>query len=202
MSTHPAFTGFPAHHPPTRNFLGVPILVRGQVFGRLNLTEKNGGHGFTAADQALVQALAAAAGVAVDNARLYRLAERRQRWQLATAEIAADLLTSGDIGHALRLVATRAMDLTGSDTAVVYVSADPDRVAVGAGVGELRVSGGVGLVTDRIVDARVPVDRRCVFTDRRSRTVSQVGVRPGWDGHSAARRRGCSIHFHPRGRAG
>ena len=61
VSTHPAFTGFPAHHPPMRSFLGVPILVRGQVFGRLYVTEKNDGHGFTAADQALVQAVAAAA---------------------------------------------------------------------------------------------------------------------------------------------
>ena len=178
VSTHPAFTGFPAHHPPMRSFLGVPILVRGQVFGRLYLTEKNGGHGFTATDQSLVQALAAAAGVAVDNARLYGLAERRQRWLLATAEIAADLLTSGDIGHALRLIATRAMDLTGSDTAVVYVPADPDRVAAAAGVGgELRVAVGVGLDTDQIVDARVPVTGStagAVFTDQRPRTVPRL----------------------------
>jgi signal transduction histidine kinase len=186
VSTHPAFTGFPAHHPPMRSFLGVPILVRGQVFGRLYLTEKNGGHGFTAADQSLVQALAAAAGVAVDNARLYGLAERRQRWLLATAEIAADLLTSGDIGHALRLVATRAMDLTGSDTAVVYVPADPDRGAAAAGVGELRVAVGVGLVTDRIVDTRVPVTGStagAVFTDQRPRTVPRLAYDP--DGMAA-----------------
>src|SRR5664279_163393 len=74
VTAHPAFTGFPAHHPPMSSFLGVPILVRGQVFGRLYVTEKNGGHGFTGDDQTLVQALAAAAGVAVDNARLYGLA--------------------------------------------------------------------------------------------------------------------------------
>jgi len=186
VSTHPAFTGFPAHHPPMRSFLGVPILVRGQVFGRLYLTEKNGGHGFTGDDQTLVQALAAAAGVAVDNARLYGLAQRRQRWLLATAEIAADLLTSGDTGHALRLVATRAMDLTGSDTAAVYVPADPDRVAAGTEVDELRVAVGVGLVTDRIVDARVPVagsTAGAVFTDQRPRTVPRLAFDP--DGMAA-----------------
>ena len=186
VSTHPAFTGFPAHHPPMRSSLGVPILVRGQVFGRLYVTEKNGGHGFTATDQTLVQAVAAAAGVAVDNARLYGLAERRQWWLLATAEIAADLLTSGDIGHALRLVATRAMDLTGSDTAVVYVPADPDRGAAAAGVGELRVAVGVGLVTDRIVDTRVPVTGStagAVFTDQRPRTVPRLAYDP--DGMAA-----------------
>ncbi len=181
VSTHPAFTGFPAHHPPMSSFLGVPILVGGQVFGRLYLTEKNGGHGFTAIDQALVQALAAAAGVAVDNARLYGLAERRQRWLLATAEISADLLTTGDTGHALRLVATRAMDLTGSDTAVVHVPADTDRVAAAAGLGELRVAVAVGLFTDRIVDARVPVTGStagAVFTDQRPRTVSRLAFDP------------------------
>ena len=60
VSTHPAFTGFPAHHPPMSSFLGMPILVRGRVFGRLYVTEKNGGRGFTADDQTLVHALSTA----------------------------------------------------------------------------------------------------------------------------------------------
>ena len=124
-AAHPAYTGFPAHHPPMSSSLGVPILVRGRPLGRLYVTEKNGGHGFTADDQSLVHALAATAGVAVDNARLYGLAERRQRWLLATTKVAADLLTSGDHERALRLVATQALDLTGSDVSVVYVPATP-----------------------------------------------------------------------------
>jgi signal transduction histidine kinase len=186
VTAHPAFSGFPAHHPPMRSFLGVPILVRGRAFGRLYVTEKNGGHGFTADDQTMVHALAAAAGVAVDNARLYGLAERRQRWLLATTKVATDLLTSGDTDRALRLVATLAMDLTDSDASVVYVPADSDRVAVGAEVSELLAAAGVGLVTDRIVDARVPVagsTAGAVFTDLRPRTVPKLAFDP--DGMAA-----------------
>jgi len=70
LSTHPESFGFPAGHPPMRSFLGVPIRVRDQVFGNLYLTEKRGGGDFTGEDEELVIALAGAAGVAVDNARL------------------------------------------------------------------------------------------------------------------------------------
>ncbi|HEY3611814.1 MAG TPA: GAF domain-containing protein, partial [Pseudonocardiaceae bacterium] len=76
LAAHAASIGFPAHHPPMRTFLGVPIRVREQVFGRLYLTEKTGGHGFTEDDEVVVQALAGAAGIAVDNARLYDEAQR------------------------------------------------------------------------------------------------------------------------------
>jgi signal transduction histidine kinase len=71
LSQHPASAGFPPNHPPMRTFLGVPVLVRGEVFGRLYLTEKEGGGSFTDEDEQLVVALAAAAAVAVENARLH-----------------------------------------------------------------------------------------------------------------------------------
>jgi signal transduction histidine kinase len=76
LGAHAETFGFPPHHPPMRTFLGVPVLVRGEVFGNLYLTEKEGGQPFTAVDEELTVALAAAAGVAVDNARLHaRVAE-------------------------------------------------------------------------------------------------------------------------------
>jgi two-component system, NarL family, sensor histidine kinase DevS len=76
LATHPASTGFPPGHPPMRTFLGVPVRVRDAVFGNLYLSEKRGGGGFTEGDEALVVALAGAAGVAVENARLHaRVAE-------------------------------------------------------------------------------------------------------------------------------
>lgn len=76
LGTHPSSTGFPPGHPPMRTFLGVPVRIRGKAYGNLYLTEKDGGGPFTADDEALVVALAAAAGVAVENARLHaRLAE-------------------------------------------------------------------------------------------------------------------------------
>ena len=71
LTGHPAAHGFPPNHPPMQTFLGVPVIVRGEVFGRLYLTEKVGDGGFTDADEDLVVALAAAAAVAVENARLH-----------------------------------------------------------------------------------------------------------------------------------
>lgn len=70
LSRHPVSVGFPPNHPPMRTFLGVPIRIRGQVFGNLYLTEKTDGQVFSADDEVLVLALAAAAGIAIDNARL------------------------------------------------------------------------------------------------------------------------------------
>src|SRR5688572_14826159 len=82
LSLHPSSVGFPPHHPPMKTFLGVPVLVRGEVFGNLYMTEKQHGE-FTAEDEAVLTALAAAAGVAIDNARLYEESEVRRRWLAA-----------------------------------------------------------------------------------------------------------------------
>jgi signal transduction histidine kinase len=71
LSHHPDSFGFPEHHPPMRSFLGVPIPVRGEIFGNLYLTDKRGADVFSESDEDLVIALAAAAGVAIENARLY-----------------------------------------------------------------------------------------------------------------------------------
>ncbi|HXH58162.1 GAF domain-containing sensor histidine kinase [Iamia sp.] len=71
LAEHPDSFGFPPGHPPMRSFLGVPVRVRGEAFGNLYLTEKAGGGDFTTEDEELVVALAAAAGVAVENARLH-----------------------------------------------------------------------------------------------------------------------------------
>jgi len=70
LSQHPDSYGFPEHHPPMKSFLGLPVRVRGSVFGNLYLTEKRDGGEFTAEDEELVAALAAAAGLAIENARL------------------------------------------------------------------------------------------------------------------------------------
>jgi signal transduction histidine kinase len=71
LREHPESFGFPPNHPPMRSFLGVPILVRGQVFGNLYLCDKTNGDPFTDIDEELVTALAGAAGIAIDNARLH-----------------------------------------------------------------------------------------------------------------------------------
>ncbi|MDP3712316.1 MAG: GAF domain-containing protein [Mycobacteriales bacterium] len=108
LSAHPATYGFPAHHPPMHSFLGVPVRVRDEVFGNLYLTEKRGGRAFDEGDEAVVLTLATAAGVAIDNARLYDEAQRRERWRAAGAEVATALLSGTEPEEVLRLVATRA----------------------------------------------------------------------------------------------
>jgi GAF domain-containing protein len=79
IAAHPASSGFPAGHPPMRGFLGVPVRVRDEVFGNLYLTNKRGGGAFTEDDEAVLTALGAAAGIAVENARLYEATRRHQR---------------------------------------------------------------------------------------------------------------------------
>ncbi len=115
LSQHPASIGFPAHHPPMRSFLGVPIRIRDQVYGNLYLTEKAGGAPFTEADEVLVLALAGAAGIAIDNARLYQAAHTRQLWIEATRDISTDLLAGDDPAVVLREIVAKALALTGGD---------------------------------------------------------------------------------------
>jgi signal transduction histidine kinase len=121
IAEHPTSYGFPPGHPPMNTFLGVPIRIRGRVFGNLDLTEKRGGASFTVEDQQIVVALAAAAGVVIENARLYEEAARRQRWLEAAAEITAAML--GEVGRdeALQLVADRAAEVADADLAVVLL---------------------------------------------------------------------------------
>ncbi len=121
ISDHADSYGFPAAHPPMNTFLGVPVRIRDQVFGNLYLTEKRGGGSFTAEDERIVVALAAAAGVVIENARLYEEASRRQRWLEAAAEITAALLGDVNREQALQLVADRAREVAGADVAAVLL---------------------------------------------------------------------------------
>src|SRR3954454_9053972 len=119
ITEHPRSYGFPPHHPPMHSFLGVPVRIRDHVFGNLYLAEKQGAAEFSLDDEEIVVALAAAAGVAIDNARLYALAQRRERWLAATAEITGVLLGNVHRTEALRLIARRAREV--SDAGLVMV---------------------------------------------------------------------------------
>ena len=114
LAEHPRSFGFPPNHPPMRSFLGVPIRTRDHAFGNLYLTEKAEGAAFTEDDERTVAALATAAGVVIDNARLYADTERRRRWHEVTAEITQLMLTDFDPQQALQLIATRAREVSGS----------------------------------------------------------------------------------------
>ncbi|MFG1918932.1 GAF domain-containing protein [Micromonospora sp. NPDC048898] len=121
ITRHPDSYGFPPHHPPMHSFLGVPVRTRDQIFGNLYLAEKQGADEFGQDDEEIVVALAAAAGVAIDNARLYELAQRRERWLAATAEITSVLLGTVQRTEALRLIARRAREVSGSELVLVML---------------------------------------------------------------------------------
>jgi hypothetical protein len=95
IGAHLESSGFPAGHPAMRSFVGVPVRVRDRVFGNLYLTEKRGGGEFTEDDEAVLTALGAAAGVAVENARLYEEARRQQHWLRASSELTIALQSRG-----------------------------------------------------------------------------------------------------------
>ncbi|SER00709.1 Signal transduction histidine kinase [Lentzea xinjiangensis] len=134
ISEHAASVGFPPNHPPMHSFLGVPVRVRDEVFGNLYMTEKVGGGDFTADDEVVLEALAAAAGVAVENARLFERSRMRERWLEATAEINAQLLAGATADDALQLIAQRAVELSSASwAAVLLVEGEQLRRAAQAG---------------------------------------------------------------------
>jgi len=119
IATHPDSHGFPHNHPPMHSFLGVPVRIRDEVFGNLYLTEKQGGADFTADDETILVALAAAAGIAIDNARLYERSRRLRRWLETTAEVTQLLLEGRDEGSAMGFLATRTRELSEAQLAMV-----------------------------------------------------------------------------------
>jgi signal transduction histidine kinase len=132
--------GFPAHHPPMDSFLGVPVVVRGEVFGNLYLTDKADG-AFTAEDEELVESLAATAGIAIDNARLFAESRRRERWSAALAEINVILL-SGDVDDPLAVVVETVASAVGAELVCLVRAVDGRLlIEVARGEGALELQG-------------------------------------------------------------
>lgn len=121
INLHPLAVGFPDHHPTMTSFLGVPVRTRGQVFGNLYLTEKANSEEFTLEDETFVLALATAAGVAIENARLFEQGTRRQKWLEGAAEITEAVLGDLDRSKSLQLIAHRARTLSGADVSAVLL---------------------------------------------------------------------------------
>jgi signal transduction histidine kinase len=119
-----------------RSFVEVPVRVRGQVFGNLYLAEKRSGAAFDQEDESLLSTLAVAAGVAIDNARLYREARQRERWLSANAEVTNALLSGSPQAEVLHLVVDRAREIAEVDLAVIALPVE--------GTGELSVELAVG----------------------------------------------------------
>ena len=132
LSAHPASFGLPQAHPPMRRFLGVPVRVREEVFGNLYLTEKADGGEFDEDDENVVAALATAAGVAIENARLYQDARQRERWREASAEVSTSLLSGTAPAEVLALVARRAREICDATFATVALAEGEDLIVEAA----------------------------------------------------------------------
>ncbi|GAB7006654.1 two-component system sensor histidine kinase [Nocardioides sp. AN3] len=135
LRDHPQSAGFPAHHPAMQAFIGVPVRVRGDVFGNLYLTRREGKE-FSDDDEQLVTALAATAGIAIENARLFDDARRRQDWLSTSTEVTRRLLADAT-AEPLEVIAESVYQLAQADLVTVAQVGDDGeaihvRVAVGA----------------------------------------------------------------------
>ena len=178
---HPASVGFPPNHPPMRTFLGVPVRIRDEVFGNLYLTDKLTGQPFSEDDEVLVQALAAAAGIAIDNARLYEQSRARQSWIAATRDIATELLSGTDPATVFALIADVALKLTGAEGTLVAVPADSE--APSAEVDELVVVETAGAVPTEMGASTIPVNETPIgraFLERTPQRIEKLEMSTGF----------------------
>jgi signal transduction histidine kinase len=179
LRSHPAAFGFPADHPPMGTFLGVPIRVRTEIFGNLYLTEKRDGDPFTEQDEDLVVALAAAAGIAIENARLYEETRLRERWLEASAEVTGQLLRSAAADQTMQVVVDKAGEISESDAAFLVLGSSSDdlvvRAAFGAGAG--NYIGHSFTMTQALADS-VFVDGRARQFDAGSQVLSAATSGP------------------------
>lgn len=121
LNAHAHSVGFPAGHPPMRTFLGVPLLIRGEVFGNLYLTEKEDGNEFTQDDERTVVTLASAAAAAIENARLFERTRRREQWQQLVTRMGSVVLSGGTAQDAAEVLAEGAGSLLGASSASVVL---------------------------------------------------------------------------------
>jgi signal transduction histidine kinase len=176
ITRHPNSYGFPANHPPMHSFLGVPVRTRDQVFGNLYLAEKQGAAEFSEDDEEIVVALAAAAGVAIDNARLYALARRRERWLAAAAEITGVLLGTVRRTEALRLIARRAREVAGAELVMVLLY-DRDNARY-----TIEVADGADPACGTLVGRLIPAGDTAELEDTTYRIVPDLRAFTAWPG--------------------
>ncbi|GAA2796294.1 two-component system sensor histidine kinase [Kitasatospora paracochleata] len=184
LSDHPSSYGFPPGHPPMHSFLGVPIRIRDRVFGNLYLTEKRGGGEFDAEDEAVLSTLAVAAGVTIENARLYARARLRERWLAASAEVTNSLLSGSAEHEVLDLLVTRASEIAGADLAVVALpvhGSDELEVRIAVGKGERDHRGLVLPLQGSFMGAAALTDGLVVSPDVRTDPRITTGP-PRWEG--------------------
>ncbi|MFE6485651.1 GAF domain-containing protein [Streptomyces sp. NPDC057757] len=168
LSEHPASYGFPAHHPPMHSFLGVPIRVRDEVFGNLYLTEKRSAREFDAEDESVLSTLAVAAGVAIENARLYEETMLRERWQRAGGKVTSMLLTGAPSAEVMELIVDEARKIVSADMGLIAERVPGEetlRPALAVGLGREERSGLVLSARDGFVGAALRAMEPVVSAD-------------------------------------
>ncbi|MER7755778.1 GAF domain-containing protein [Kitasatospora sp. NPDC097643] len=155
LGADPRSSGFPPHHPEMRTFLGVPIRVREEVFGNLYLTEKKGGGAFTPEDEQVVHALAAAAGVAIENSRLYEEGRRRERWIAGAAAVTTALLSAEQAEAALTVAAEQVRELADAALGMILLPTEPADDGRGQ-YGQMRVAHASGEAADFVRGELLP----------------------------------------------
>ncbi|WP_327683987.1 sensor histidine kinase [Kitasatospora sp. NBC_00458] len=154
--------GFPPHHPAMKTFLGEPIRIRDEVFGNLYLTEKQGGGAFTPEDEQVVHALAAAAGVAIENSRLYEEGRRRERWIAGAAAVTTALLSTDEAEVALTVAAEQVRELADAALGMILLpTADADAdtgSGTGPGTAQMRVAHASGEAAEFVRGELLPPD--------------------------------------------
>jgi signal transduction histidine kinase len=150
VGRYPSSYGFPAGHPVMRSFLGVPIVIRGDVWGNLYLTEKQGGQ-FSERDEEAAVILADWAAIAIDNARSYERSERRReeaeravRGLEATRDVVAAIGREISLEHVLELIVKRGRVLVGARSVVIMLR-DGEELVVQASAGHVQDARGVRL---------------------------------------------------------
>ncbi|WP_327426097.1 sensor histidine kinase [Streptomyces sp. NBC_01236] len=184
LSEHPESYGFPAHHPPMHSFLGVPIRVRDEVFGNLYLAEKRSEREFDAEDESVLSTLAVAAGVAIENARLYEETRLRERWQRASGKVTSALLTGAPGAEVLELIVDEARKIVSADMGMIADDIPGERAlrpALAVGLGAEQRGGLVMSARDGLVGAALSSAEPVVSTDIQRDARAGEGE-PQWAG--------------------
>ncbi|WP_330342135.1 sensor histidine kinase [Streptomyces sp. NBC_00557] len=180
LAEHPASVGFPDGHPPMSSFLGAPVRVRDQIFGNLYLTNKKSGAEFDSDDEAVLRTLAAAAGVAIDNARLYEDAHRRQRWLSASNELTRSLLSGAEPAAVLASFTATVREIAGADLVTLAVPVGDN--------GELVIEAASGAPAEEVRGLLLPASTLAaeVYTYGETITSEALSADPRAAGGSAS----------------
>jgi GAF domain-containing protein/anti-sigma regulatory factor (Ser/Thr protein kinase) len=156
LSAHPQAIGLRAHDPRIRALLAIPITVRAADFGNLYLADDRPDRVFSDSHEATVQALASAAAVAIDNARLFERERESAKWTKASREITTALLSGDPQTGPLQLIVNRALELSGAEQAILLVPSESDLPA--DEVDTLVVAATAGRYASEVIGQQVPME--------------------------------------------